>query len=226
MNPDHEELLAKVLAGEIGADDPRVAALPPEAKEQLAKLGRLQRVLDAAAATERATLDDLAAAPPAAERAGPPMPPPAAHDPAARKFWLRGAGIAALAAGALLLVQTFAPDGGGNAGNGGAHGTLGRVEPVELIAPRDAIDGDFALFLWQPRDAAPLDRYVLSIWDAAAFAADGGTAPLVTRELAATSWRVDTATPALPDRITWRVDVQPLEGVVRRGPTATAWRRR
>ncbi|MBM4015946.1 MAG: hypothetical protein FJ293_13410, partial [Planctomycetes bacterium] len=74
MNADHEELLAKVLAGEIGADDPRVAALPPEAMEQLGKLGRLQRVLDAAAATERATLDDLAADPPAAEHAVPPTP--------------------------------------------------------------------------------------------------------------------------------------------------------
>ncbi len=210
MNSEHEELVAKVLAGDLRGDDPRVAALPPEAKAQLAQLGRLQQVLDAAATTERTTLTDLA-------------PEPPATDPAARNFWLRGAGIAALAAGVLLLAQSLKPEG---TGRGGAHGSLGRIEPVELVAPRDAIEGDFALFLWQPRDAAPLDRYVLSIWDAAAFAADGAAAPLFARELAATSWRPDATTPALPDKITWRVDVQPLDGVLRRGPTATAWRRR
>jgi hypothetical protein len=224
LDPNDEELLARVLTGDVRTDDPRVAALPPAAKEQLANLTRLQQVLEVAATTERTVLTDLAESP--------STPPPSANhepplrDPAARAFWLRGAGLAALAAGFLLLVQSFDRDGAGGSGGGGASGTFGQVLPVELLEPHGAVDGEYALFRWQPREAAPLDRYVLSIWDAAAFDADSGATPLLTRELAATSWRPEAAALPLPDRITWRVDVQPLEGVLRRGPVATAWRRR
>src|SRR5688572_5241291 len=108
--PAEEELLAAVLAGDVAEGDPRLAALSAAARERLAELRGLQTLLDRAGADERAAVAELDTD--AEPRALPRLVPRAA-DPIARRFWLRAAGIAALAAGLVLLLQTFQGDGEG-----------------------------------------------------------------------------------------------------------------
>lgn len=151
-------------------------------------------------------------------------PPPAKEPPAdraARAFWLRAAAFAGVAAVILLALQRFGPNGAGD-----AHAGAERVDPVTLLAPRAGCGGDYGAFRWQPSAPTALDRYVLTIWDEAALAADRAAPPVFERELAALAYTPTPADPPLPDRITWRVDVQPLERALQRGPTATAWRER
>jgi len=214
--PAEEELLAAVLAGDVAKGDPRLAALSAAARERLAELRSMQALLDRAGADERAAVSELDQ-PAAAE----PRAAPRVADPVARRFWLRAAGLAALAAGLVLVLQSFQRDGGGD----GHRGTLNAIEPVTLLEPKGEVEV-FVLFRWEARDPQPFARYVLSIWDEAAHAADPKSAPLLEREVGATSFRLGAADPSLPDRIAWRVDVVPLDGARQRGPVEKAWRRR
>jgi len=209
--PAEEELLAAALTGDVADDDPRLAALSPAARARLASLRRLQGRLDAAAEQERTTLTEASET------------PRRVADPVARRFWLRAAGIAALAAGVLLVAQTLKLD--GDDPGSGSHGSLGVRHPVTLLAPKGEV-ADFAEFRWEPREAEPLTRWVLSIWEESAYDSDPKSAPLFLRELGATSYRPGPNDAPLPDRIAWRVDAQPVEGAVRRGPVEKAWRRR
>ena len=212
LSPAEEELLAAALAGEVADGDPRLAALPPAARARLAALRDVQARLDHAAATEHATLAEGDGG----ARGG-------SAQPVARRDWLRGAGIAALAAGLLLLVQWF--QGNAPSDGSGHHGALGAIEPVALLEPKGEVEA-FALFRWEARDPQPLTRYVVSIWDAAAFERDPKSAPLLQREVGVTRFELGADAPELPDRIAWRVDVWPLDGALRRGPVERAVRRR
>lgn len=222
-----DELLAAVVAGDVERDDPRVAALPLERRQQLDALLRMQERLDEAADDERALLDEVdgVADGAATARAGPVVLPGPRR--LASTFWLRAAGVTAVAAGLLLLVQSLfppepgAPPGGGSLGSG----QLGAEVAIELLAPRGAVDS-FAPFQWRLADAPPLARYVLVIWDGSGPAPDSGGRPLLEREVDATQWSPAAGDPPLPLRIAWRVDLRPLDGARQRGPVETAWRGR
>ncbi len=213
---DADELMAAVVAGDIVRNDPRVEALPAKQRAQLDALLRTQARLDEAAEDEQALLAEI-------ER-GDVAPTAATPGPRrlASTFWLRAAGIAAMAAGLLLLAQTLrttdpvTPIGSGQ---------LGSEVAIELLAPRGAVDA-FAPFRWQMADAPPLSRFVLLIWDGGGAAPEAGGRPLIERDVDGTQWTPAAGDPPLPDRIAWRVDLRPLDGARQRGPVESAWRDR
>lgn len=208
-----DERLAELLADAAAEHDPRVLALPPPLRARFAELQRLQLDLDATAARERellaqvdGTSGDAAAAAPAPSEATP---------------WLRLSVIAAVAAGLLLIVHFMqSPPVDSDPLGGGHAGTLGATAEVVLRTPIGEVD-DFDRFEWNGT-LPPMGRFVLTIRDAAAPAT---AAPMVERRLDGTSWSRDATAPPLPDRITWRVDVAPLEGPLQRGAEASAWLR-
>ncbi len=215
---ESDELLAAVVAGDVAMDDPRVQALPKAALERLAKLMALLGDLDAAGKQERALLAEV-------ERDGDRDTVAPVARPSS--FWLRAAGAAALAAGLLLVVQAvktrLASEPELRPGPR-VDGTLGTTAKIELLQPKDGV-AELRTFRWRG-ELPPLGRFVFTIWSGdAATPAERG-APLLVRELATPSFEADAATPALPDRITWRVDVKPLEGALTIGPEAKAWRAR
>ena len=248
MNELDDDIVTAVLAGDLEVDDPRVGGLSSAARARLDELLRVQRRLAAEGSRERELLAQVeaAAAGPvpsevtaflAEQTAQSPAPVPV---PVHGRFVPRRvAGIAALAAGILLLVYAsqswYSSDArtwsrGDPVPSRVGTGTLGERADVAPIHPvgefeAGAADGARATpepFRWRG-ELPKFTRFRLRIWSHDALAVDSKGGRIVEREISTNEWLPDVA---LPDRFHWGVDIVPFEGEAQAGFEVEAWQRR
>ena len=166
LSAEHQELLNRVLTGDVSPEDPRVQAAVQASRafrSELAELRRVSELLDAAARDERETLDSIdweRQDVPGADVVAPFLRARARELHHRRRFLRRSlaaAAAAALVAGGYLVRALLSERQGPSQG----EITLGSGG-LELLGAR-APDGGFGSFRWR-YDLPPGGWYEIRVW--------------------------------------------------------------
>jgi hypothetical protein len=207
---DREVFMQDVLTGDIPLDDPRVLALPPEARQELERLLGVRRALQQQAALNRALEAEVDA-----QSAG-PVPTQVERflrerraSRAAPRSMRRALAVASIAAGVLLLIWVAVTKWQPPRSQGSQGGTLSGAEAIEHKPVERS--GDNVIFRWRG-ELQKGTHFVVHVfdWDNSR-PGNRGNEIVKSGKLKQSEWHTTKAlVPAA--HIWWRVDVEPDEG--------------